>query len=80
MLQELEKDPKLLAEVAGGWTTGKQEQIHTDAAKKYGDNRLLSLMPKTKEERDALFAKDPEAKEAYDNLVLDMIKRQTEQS
>ena len=80
ILQELEKDPKLLAEVAGGWTTAKQEQIHTDASKKYGDNRLLSLMPKTKEERDALFAKDPEAKEAYDNLVLDMIKRQTEQS
>tara|TARA_Y100001958_G_C21243831_1_gene572792 strand:+ start:1897 stop:3273 length:1377 start_codon:yes stop_codon:yes gene_type:complete len=80
ILQELEKDPKLLAEVAGGWTTAKQEQIHTDAAKKYGDNRLLSLLPKTKEERDALFAKDPEAKEAYDNLVLDMIKRQTEQS
>ncbi len=79
MLKELEKDPKLLAEVAGGWTTGKQQRIHEDAAKKYGDNRLLSLMPKTKEERDALFAKDPAAKEAYDTLVLDMIKRQTKQ-
>tara|TARA_R100001082_G_scaffold111169_1_gene93820 strand:+ start:1613 stop:3019 length:1407 start_codon:yes stop_codon:yes gene_type:complete len=31
LIKGIQDDPKLLAEVAGGWTTAKQEKIHNDA-------------------------------------------------
>ena len=75
MLQELEKDPKLLAEVAGGWTTGKQEQIHTEGAAKYGDAQIISLVPKTAKEREAFFETRPELKARYEKAVEDSLNR-----
>lgn len=75
MLQELEKDPKLLAEVAGGWTTGKQQQIHNEGAAKYGDQQIISLVPKTAKEREAFFETRPELKARYEKAVEDSLNR-----
>ena len=75
MLQELEKDPKLLAEVAGGWTTGKQQQIHNEGAAKYGDAQIISLVPKTAKEREAFFKTRPELKARYEKAVEDSLNR-----
>ena len=75
MLQELEKDPKLLAEVAGGWTTGKQQQVHAEGAAKYGDAQIISLVPKTAKEREAFFETRPELKARYEKAVEDSLNR-----
>ena len=75
MLEELEKDPALLAEVAGGWTTGKQQQVHAEAAAKYGDQQIISLVPKTAKERAAFFETRPDLKARYEKAIEDSLKR-----